>query len=197
MLSPMDAVRISALRASLAGTGWLESTREFAGALHHSVTRRTADGLLLVGTERYEPWHLAAHLDDEAALSGVPELAPTLLRHTVPSAAPAHLSHGLSRLADARRGATVLVVAPDAAGEPLLNRVHDARRGGATVLALDTGDRELTGLAHEQLTVPEAEEYSFELVQHLVSSAAGSAPRLRARLARLARQLAAPAALRW
>ncbi|WP_344465459.1 hypothetical protein [Kitasatospora kazusensis] len=193
----MDAVRVSALRQSLAGTGWPESAGVFAGALRHSVSRRTADGLLLVGTERYEPWHLAAHLDDEARWSGVPRLAPTLLRHQVPEGAPAHLGYGLGRLTEVRRGVTVLVVAPATAGVPLLERVQDARRGGATVLALDTGDRELAGLAHERLAVPGAGEEPFELVQHLVSAAAGSAPGLRARLARLAERLTAPTAVRW
>ncbi|GAA0700993.1 hypothetical protein GCM10010193_64750 [Kitasatospora atroaurantiaca] len=193
----MDAVRVSALRESLAGTGWLESTKTFASALRRSVTRRTAAGLLLVGTERYEPWHLAAHLDDEAAWSGVPRLAPTLLRHQVPPDAPAHLSYGLGLLAGARRGATVLVVAPAAAGAGLLERVQDARCGGATVLALDTGDRELAGLAHERLAVPEAEEEPFDLVQHLVSAAAGAAPATRSRLVRLAERLTASPVARW
>ncbi|MDH6574996.1 hypothetical protein [Kitasatospora sp. MAP5-34] len=193
----MDAVRVSALRQSLTGSGWLESAGLFAGALRHEVSRRTAGGLLLVGTESYEPWHLAAHLDDEALWSGVPRLAPTLLRHQVPEGAPAHLSYGLGRLTEVRRGVTVLVVAPAAAGAPLLERVHDARRGGATVLALDTGDRELAGLAHERLAVPGAGEEPFDLVQHLVSTAAGATPTTRSRLARLAQRLAAPTAARW
>ncbi len=193
----MDAVRVSALRQSLSGTGWLESAGVFASALRRSVSRRTADRLLLVGTERYEPWHLAAHLDEEAAWSGVPRLAPTLLRHQVPEGAPAHLSYGLGSLADVRRGVTVLVVAPAPAGAPLLERVHDARRGGATVLALDTGDSELAGLAHERLTVPGAAEEPFDLVQHLVSAAAGTTPTTRSRLADLARRIAAPPVARW
>ncbi|WP_371481940.1 hypothetical protein [Kitasatospora sp. NBC_00315] len=197
----MDAVRVSALSESLAGTGWIERTRSFAGALRRSVTRRrTAGGLLLVGTARYEPWHLAAHLEDEAAWSDVPRLAPTLLRHRVPEGAPAHLAQGLRRLAAARRGATVLVVAPAEAGTPLLERLCDARRGGATVLALDTGDRELAGLAHESLTVPGAEDEPFELVQHLVSAAAGAAPARRggaAPVARLLRRLTAAPVARW
>ncbi|MGW6918835.1 hypothetical protein ACWGB8_34185 [Kitasatospora sp. NPDC054939] len=203
----MDAVRVSALSQRLAGSGWIEAAGTFAGALRHSVTRRGADGLLLVGTEAYEPWHLAAHLDDEAALAGVPRLAPTLLRHRVPAQAPAHLAHGLARLAAARRGATVLVVAPAAAGTPLLERVHDARRHGATVLALEgagpgTDGGDLAGLAHERLAVGTGEEEPFDLAQHLVSAAAaGARPGRRtglARLAALAGRLTAPPALeRW
>jgi hypothetical protein len=47
----------------------------------------------------------------------------------------------------------VFVVAPGEAGEGLLERVHTARRGGAVVLAMEGGDRELRGLAHEALTI--------------------------------------------
>ncbi|WP_354639959.1 hypothetical protein [Kitasatospora camelliae] len=193
----MDAVRVSALRESLAGTGWLESTRAFAGTLRHAVTRRTASDLLLVGTRSYEPWHLAAHLDDEAAWAGLPALAPVLVRHDVRPDSPAHLSHGLPRLAGARRGATVLVVARQEADEPLLDGVQDARRRGATVLALDTGERELAALAHERLSVPEAGEEPFDLVQHLVSAAAGETPGGRSRLGRLLHRLAGAPVQRW
>ncbi|MFF2659279.1 hypothetical protein ACFVUH_18160 [Kitasatospora sp. NPDC058032] len=223
----MDAVRVSALREQLAGTGWLEAVGGFAGELRRAVSRRGADGLLLVGTEAYEPWHLAAHLQDEAAWSAVPRLAPTLLRHRVPAQAPAHLAHGLRRLTEAGRGATVLVVAPAAAGEVLLERVHDARRHGATVLALDgtgpggpagfgesgglgesggpgepAGLGELAGLAHRRLAVGTAEEEPFDLAQHLVSAAAGQRPARRSaaleRLAALAGRLTAgPTINRW
>ncbi|WP_431678284.1 hypothetical protein [Kitasatospora sp. KL5] len=195
----MDAVRLSALSATLAGTGLLDVTRAFGGALHRSVTRRSAAGLLLVGTERYEPWHLAAHLDEEAACTGIGGLAPVLLRHRVPAAAPDHLAHGLQRLGAARRGATVLVVAPEEPGEGLLERVEGARRGGATVLALDAGDHELGALAHERLAVPVAGEGPFDLVQHLVGAAASARPSrgLRSRLAGLAERLVAPPVLRW
>ncbi|WP_328957065.1 hypothetical protein [Kitasatospora purpeofusca] len=207
----MDAVRVSALRDRLAGTGWLEAVGGFAGELRHAVTRRGAGELLLVGTTGYEPWHLAAHLEDEAAWSDVPRLAPTLLRHRVPAAAPAHLAHGLGRLTGAGRGATVLVVAPTAAGDPLLERVHDARRHGATVLALEgaapaspggsAGPGDLAGLAHGRLAVGTGEDEPFDLAQHLVSAAAGQPPGQRSALGRLAalagRITAGPTISRW
>ncbi|MEV4440169.1 hypothetical protein AB0K09_14295 [Streptomyces sp. NPDC049577] len=204
----MDAVRVALLREVLAGTEWLQTTRRFAGALRTSV-ERYGGGLLLVGTERYEPWHLAAHLDDEAAWSGLPELSPTLVRHRVPPGSPAHLSVGLGRLEAARRGETLLVVAEDRPGEGLLERVHDARRGGTTVLALDGGPEagrgsELCGLAHDTLAVPAAAELDLDTVQHLVSAAAGEnrlpprrGRRFRDRLARLADHLTAPPPSRW
>ncbi|MFD7584339.1 hypothetical protein ACFV84_02740 [Kitasatospora sp. NPDC059811] len=201
----MDAVRVSALRQHLAGTGWLEAVGGFAGSLRRSVSRRGGGELLLVGTEAYEPWHLAAHLADEAVWSAVPRLVPTLLRHAPPAGAPAHLVHGLRRLTGAGRRATVLVVAPEAAGPTLLERVQDARRHGATVLALDgaapaePGD--LGGLAHERLAVGTADEQPFDLAQHLVSAAAGRSPGRRTaldRLAELAGRLTVPPAIsRW
>lgn len=78
----MDAVRVALLREVLAGTQWPGAARRFAGSLRRSVVP-AGGNLLLVGTEGYEPWHLAAHLVDEAAWSGLPELAPTLVRHRV------------------------------------------------------------------------------------------------------------------
>ncbi|MBV2153733.1 hypothetical protein [Kitasatospora sp. SUK 42] len=207
----MDAMRVSALRDRLAGTGWLEAVGGFAGSLRRSVERRGAGELLLVGTEAYEPWHLAAHLEEEAAWSAVPRLAPTLLRHRPSADAPAHLAHGLRRLAEAGRGATVLVVAPAAAGATLLERVQDARRHGATVLALDGAASAAPGgggnpgdlgrLAHERLAVGTAAEEPFDLTQHLVSAAAGRPAGRRSALDRLAelagRLTSAPPLSRW
>lgn len=279
----MDAVRVALLREVLAGTEWLGATRRFAGVLRGSVVSH-GGGLLLVGTPGYEPWHLAAHLVDEAAWSGTPELTPTLVRHDARTSDPAHLAVGLGRLAAARRGETLLVVspqgpgagvsaqgsgaglsrqAPDAgaslqgpgagvpqgfgagmspqgpgvgmspqgpdagalrqgpgAGTPqwlgagmspqepgasLLERVHDARRAGATVLALGPGEGDLVAMAHESLAVPEGTDLDLDTVQHLVSAAAGEnsvptprAPRrFRDRLSALADHLTAPPPARW
>uniref|UniRef100_A0AAU2VX55 Uncharacterized protein n=1 Tax=Streptomyces sp. NBC_00008 TaxID=2903610 RepID=A0AAU2VX55_9ACTN len=200
----MDAVRVALLREVLAGTQWPAATRRFAGALRSSVVPH-GGGLLLVGTEEYEPWHLAAHLVDESTWSGLPELAPTLVRHRVAPGEPAHLAVGLGRIEAAGRGETLLVVAPRSPGEGLLERVHDARRAGATVLSLDNGDPEVRGLAHEALSVAGGAEVDLDTVQHLVSAAAGenSAPvrrgrrRFRDRLSRLADQLTAPPPPRW
>ncbi|MFJ8672814.1 hypothetical protein [Streptomyces sp. NPDC093589] len=222
----MDAVRVALLREVLAGTEWVQATRRFAGSLRASVAPH-GGGLLLVGSAAYEPWHLAAHLDDEAAWSGLPELSPTLVRHRVPTGVPAHLSVGLGRLAAAGRGETLLVVTPEQPGAGLLERVHDARRNGATVLALDGGDRDLHALAHDALAAPPAvpvagatgdgtgdegeragaaaQDLDLDTLQHLVSAAAGenSVPvprrhrRFRDRLARLADELTAPPPPRW
>ncbi|MGW2448711.1 hypothetical protein [Streptomyces sp. NPDC001675] len=197
----MDAVRVALLREVLAGTEWLGATRRFGGVLRGSVVSH-GGGLLLVGTPEYEPWHLAAHLVDEAAWSGTPELAPTLVRHHARPADPAHLAVGPGRIEAARRGETLLVVAPEEPAE-LLERVHGARRAGVTVLALGAGGGELAAMAHDTLAVPEGAELDLDSVQHLVSAAAGenSTPRARRgfrdRLSRLADILTAPPAAPW
>jgi hypothetical protein len=170
----MNADQVESLRALLAPTGWIERTALFAGALRRSA--RTPQGLLIVGTTAYEPWHLTAHLADESRYAGVPELSPTLVRWAPPPDAPAHLTVGLDRLREASRSETLLVVSADTAPAELLERVDDVRRLGATIFALDRGDPELDDLAHESLAVPETTApMTFEAAQHLVSAAAGEA----------------------
>lgn len=206
----MDADQVATLRALLASTGWLERTGVLGRALRTST--KTRGGLLVVGTPAEEPWHVTAHLDEESRLSEIPELMPTLVRWAPPPDAPAHLSVGLSRLEEARRGETLFVVAEDAAPVPLLERVNDARHVGATILALDGGDPELDGLAHESLSLPEGQQdelvcrfVNFDAAQHLVSAAAGSRDSdfsgrgrsgrgVRARLARFLDTVAGPSA---
>lgn len=201
----VDSARVHVIRELLATTGWVERTRDFASTLRR--TTPSPGGLLLVGTPTEEPWHLAAHLDDESRFSGVPELAPTLVRWAVPPEAPAHLSVGMARLEAARRNETVFVVAPDSAPAGLLERVADARRTGATILSIDDGDDELGTLVHDRLVVPPRQQtrlvtqssstyVDMDTVQHLVSVAAGeSATRvaMRDRLARFLDRVSGPA----
>ncbi|MGI5168591.1 hypothetical protein ACQEU3_30020 [Spirillospora sp. CA-253888] len=193
----MDADQVTMLREVLSATGWLDRTADLGRALRTGA--RTPGGLMLVGTPAGDPWHMAAHLDDESRLGGLPGLSPTLVRWSPPPDAPAHLRVGLERLEAARRGETLLVVAEDGAPDPLLERVDDARRTGALVLALEGGDRELRGLAHEALTVPPGDPLiSFDGAQHLVSAAAGQdtggrrGRGLRDRLARLLDAVSGP-----
>jgi hypothetical protein len=168
-MEAMNADQVAALRALLAPTGWLERTSSFGRALRRSA--RTPGGLLVVGPAADEPWHMTAHLADESRLAGVPELAPTLIRWEPEPGAPAHLSVGVDRLRAATRAETLLVVSPQLAPAELLERVHDVRRAGATVFALDRDDPELDGLAHESLPVrPGTAPVSFDAAQHLVSS---------------------------
>jgi hypothetical protein len=190
----MDSEQVAALAEILGPGGWMAETREFALALRASA--RAPGGLLLVGTPEQEPWHLTAHLDEESRLAALPELSPTLVRWRPPPGAPAHLAVGLERLEAARRGETLFVVSPVSAPVPLLERVDDARHAGATIFALDQGDPDLDGLAHESLIVAAGRApVSFDAAQHLVSAAAGQAGgpaarrSLRERLARLLDQI--------
>lgn len=166
----MNADQVAALRALLSSTPWLDRTSSFARALRRSA--RMPNGLLIVGTATDEPWHMTAHLADESRLAGIPELWPTLVRWAPPAGAPAHLSVGLDRLRAANRQETLLVVSSQLAPAELLERVHDVRRAGATIFALDRDDPDLDGLAHESLPVgPDRAPLSFDAAQHLVSSA--------------------------
>jgi len=168
----MNADQVATLRALLAPTGWLDRTSAFARALRRSA--RTPTGLMIFGPEDDEPWHMAAHLADESEYAGIPELAPTLIRWAPEPGAPRHLAVGLSRLAAATPEETLLVVSRGVAPDRLLERVHDVRRSGATVFAIDQDDPELDGLAHESLQVsPGTAPISFEAAQHLVTAAVG------------------------
>jgi hypothetical protein len=185
----VNADEAALLRAVFEGTAFDDDVVDFAGALGAAPT--DPGGLLLVGTPEEEPWHFAAHLTDEASWSGRVELSPTLVRWAVPDGAPAHLAVGLDRLSVVRARETLLVVSPDATPERLLDDVARARRGGAHVLAIETGDRDLRGLAHESLTVPQASY--LDVVQHVVSATAATAVRrrrsVRARLGRILDEL--------
>jgi hypothetical protein len=188
----MDSGSVAFLREALAETGWLERVRELGLALRAT---RSPGGLLLVGPPDDEPWHLTAHLRDEAAFSGLPQLSPTLVRWSPPADAPAHLRVGLERLERAARGETLFVLSEQTAPVPLLERVDDARRTGATILAIEGGDPELTGLAHDAIAVPARGLMTFDGAQHLVSAAAGEVERrarLRERLARLLDKVSGP-----
>lgn len=190
----MDLSQAQLLRDVLGGTGLLEETDEFANALRHST--RSASGLLIAGPADDEPWHLTAHLDDEARRSGNQLMRPTLLRWNVQPGDPAHLAIGMERLVETRRGESVLVVAETAAAPdlaPLLERVADARRRGAAVFALQDSESELSDVASETMTLDDFPTglLTFDNSQHLLSLAVGRAdrtegkPGLRARLGRL------------
>lgn len=168
----VDAEHVATLREILTSTGWLERAESIARGLRRT---RGPGGLLLVGTPEEEPWHLAAHLDDESRYAGLPQLSPTLVRWNPPTGAPPHLRTGPERLAEAHRGETLFVVSPhEQAPVPLLERVDDARRQGATIFAIDRGDRELGTLAHDSISLnPVADPLSLDGLQHLISSAAG------------------------
>jgi hypothetical protein len=175
----VDASAVDRLRAALSGTGWVERAVSLARSLRSAG--HDPGGFLLVGTPNDEPWHLAAHLDDQARYAGLPELRPTLIRHAPPPDAPPHLAVGLDRLTAVGRGETLFVVAPDAPPERLLEQVADARRGGATVLAMDGSEStDLAGLAHDALVVPTAAGApSIDVMGHLLSDAAGERVRRR------------------
>jgi hypothetical protein len=183
----MDPAEVDLLRPLLDGAGLADELAGFAATLGGAP--HGAGGLLVVGTPDDEPWHFAAHLTDEARWSERADLEPTLVRWTVPPAAPAHLAVGVERLAVVQRSETLLVISPEGAPEQLLERVSAARDRGALVLTIDQGADELHSLAHESLIVPQATAPRFfDVVQHVVSRTAPmGAPRvsLRDRLNRL------------
>lgn len=178
-MNAMDSAQTTFLRDLVSGTPWFGECRGFARNLRRAP--RSPGGLLLVGTPEEEPWHLAAHLDTEAGLADLPQLAPTLIRHRIPDGAPPHLAVPLARLEQARKGEAVFVVAPDDPGVPLLERVDDARRRGAAILTLAEDEEtsgELLTLSHDALLVPENGIVpGFDAAQHLLASTAGEKER--------------------
>jgi hypothetical protein len=180
------------------GRAWLEEADEFAAALR--AAPRRDGGLLLVGERDAEPWHMAAHLSDEARLAGLGRLSPTLVRHCPGPDAPAHLAAGLERISATGRGEAVLIVAAHDPEAPVLERVDDARRRGARILTLGQDVPLAGGLAHELLAVPQTPEVpSFDGAQHVVSAAAvdGRARGLLERLRRWVEAGNGPRVERW
>ena len=153
------------------GRAWLDEADGFAAALRAAPRRE--GGLLLVGERDAEPWHMAAHLSDEARLAGLDALSPTLVHREPAPDAPPHLSAGLDRIRAAGRSEAVLIVARSDPDEDVLEGVDDARRRGARILSLSRSAPLADGLAHELLAVPDGPQApSFDGAQHLVSAAA-------------------------
>lgn len=181
----MQAHQLARTLRRLEPTGWVAAARRFRASLRsagHQPGR-----LLVVGTPQAEPWHLTAHLAQAAAFEGRDELRPQLVRWHVPAGAPAHLAVGLEALHRDVRGATVLVATPSAADADLLERLDDARRGGATLLALHPGAGPLDELAHACLALPDRQLLpgldGFETAVHVVGAVGPlPAPRRRLRL---------------
>ena len=101
-----------------------------------------------------EPWHLAAHLDDEARLDRSAAAAPHARALAPPAGAAPHLAVGLRRLEQVGRGETVLIVAPEVAPDRLLERgssgpSRSARRCCPSTAAIPSSD----DLVHERMTV--------------------------------------------
>lgn len=175
----MEMSQAELLREILAGTGLPDDAATLARALRRST--RHPSGLLVTGPPDDEPWHLTAHLDDEARMSGAVLLKPRLVRWNVHPGDPEHLSHGVSALSEARRGDSVLVVAattdpsPPGALDPLLERVETAKKRGAGVFALQEDESELSSVATETVTLSRYRipTVSFDESQHLVSLAVG------------------------
>lgn len=193
----MDRTSAQALRELLATTGIVERTRGFGRSLRRTRVGRSPGGLLVVGTPTDEPWHFTAHLRDEAEYAGAPELIPTLVRWAPPPDAPAHLAFDMRRLEQARRGESLLVVAPSLAPDPLLERLDDARGRGAVLFTVSGHDADLEGLADESLLLDaETPTVNFDAMTHLVSLATGEPlpgrAGVRTRLARLLDSVVGP-----
>ncbi|WP_034269123.1 hypothetical protein [Actinospica robiniae] len=156
------------------GRAWLDEADDFAAALR--AAPRQVGGLLLVGPGDAEPWHMTAHLSEDARLLGLDQLVPTLVRAAPEAGAPTQLSVGLDRISSAGRSDAVLLVAADDPESAVLERVADAKKHGARILTLGQVAPLAADLAHDALAVPQPSEVmdlpSFDGAQHLVSAAA-------------------------
>ena len=152
-------------------------TLQFASAL--GGRRDISDGLLVVGTPEFEPWHFVAHMTEEARRNGRADLVPTLTRWQVPPGSPPHLAVSVDEIGRATRHQTVLVISSCYRSPELLQRVTDAKKRGARIMAVHRGDVDLVGISHEMLSVdPQRVDHDFDLAQHLVTDIAPTVERL-------------------
>jgi DNA-binding MurR/RpiR family transcriptional regulator len=96
-----------------------------------------------------------------------------LLRWEVPPGSPAHLAVSVDELAHVTGRQTLLILSDCARSPELLERVSDARKHGARIMAMHRGDEDLNDLSHEVLSVdPLRDDRDFDLTQHLVTDVA-------------------------
>lgn len=154
---------------------WLGRAWELGQNLRPATSR--SGQLLVVGTAAFEPWHITAHLDDEARREAVPSLSPTLLRFQPPATVAPHLRHSIEELRQAGKRQTILVVAPDACHEQLLQMLTDASTRGANIFAVTSSSSELANLTDDCVITPtdeDAPHHGFSTATHLLSVSAGT-----------------------
>jgi hypothetical protein len=164
----VQAGDVGQLLRRLEPSGWSAAARRFAQGLR--TAGHEPGRLLVVGTADAEPWHLTAHLADTARWRGLEQLQPVLVRHAVPAGAPAHLAVGLDAVSAAGRRSTVLLAADADLDSALLERLADARRGGAGVLAVAPASDDLAAVAHDALDLPPVAA-ALDVAGHVVSAA--------------------------
>ncbi len=173
----MNLFEVEGWARRLRNVGWYDELRALGRSLR--APRRESSRLLVVGHPDDQPWHLTAHLEMLADFRGLPELRPTLVRGVE---IPAHSSDA------------ILVVSEQQVPVPVLEQIQDARTRGATVLGMCTDDPELTGLAHEAVSL-DLERLDlgfgglvadFDLASHMLGVAAAT-PNRPSRLTRLRR----------
>jgi hypothetical protein len=76
-------------------------------------------------------------------------------------------------IAHATRDQTVLVLPSGTRSWELLERVSDAKRGGARIMSVHRGDDDLADLSHEMLSVdPRRADRDYDVTQHIVTDVA-------------------------